>query len=402
MSNDSVKNIYDVNHPLISVIIPIYNTEEYLEESLDSIVNQTLTDLEIICINDNSTDNSLKILKEYAKKDKRIIVINNDKQLGPSICRNIGLKNVSGEYIVFCDSDDFIDLDAYEKLYYFSKKYNPDFVVFDALRVNDVGVIWPSVLHNKSISDEIFPKTNILERNDLIYDTTSWNKFIKTDFIEEHRFRFVENRVYQDIFFSIQLFCASDCVGIYPDVKYYWRVRDNSITQKVNDTKNLQDRIFITKKVIEFLKSSKKHKVLLENLYMKLVEIDILQFINELDNCDDDYKKTMYCVVKPFVKSLSLDVFENLDYIDKVKYDLFLNGHYESLNALLIELNLKKTIIDMMNTEYKHNKKFITQLKNNNLNFISKNKKLKEEIKIIKSTKGWFKYKIKNICERIT
>lgn len=400
MSVDNVINRDKVENPLISIVIPIFNTEEYLEESLDSVVNQTLTDLEIICINDNSTDDSLKLLKEYAKKDKRIIIIINNERLGPSVCRNIGLENVSGEYIVFHDSDDFIELDAYEKLYNFSNKFNPDFVVFDALRFNDECVIWESILHDISISGEIFPKTNILECNELIYDTTSWNKFIKKNFFDKYNFKFSEGRVYQDILFSIQLFCASDCVGVYPEVKYYWRVRDDSITQKVNNIKNLQDRIFITKEVINVLKSS-KHEILLENLYKKLVEIDILQFINELDNCDDEYKKIMYEIVKPFVKKLPHDFFKNLNYIDKVKYDLFLNGNFESLNSLLVELNIQKTIISMMKEEYEYNKTYITKLKNSNLNAMSKNNNLKEEIRIIKSTKGWFKYKIINIYRRI-
>ena len=103
--------------PLISVIIPVFNTEKYLKECLNSLINQTLINIEIICINDASTDNSLNILCEYAEKDKRIKVIDlkiNKRQGG---ARNEGLKVAGGEYIGFVDSDDWIDIKMYQRLY---------------------------------------------------------------------------------------------------------------------------------------------------------------------------------------------------------------------------------------------------------------------------------------------
>ena len=100
----------------VSIIVPVYNTEKYLKKCLDSLVNQTLKDIEIICINDGSLDNSLQILKEYEKKDNRIKIVNQRNQ-GVSIARNNGIKLASGEYIGFTDSDDYVDLDFYEKLY---------------------------------------------------------------------------------------------------------------------------------------------------------------------------------------------------------------------------------------------------------------------------------------------
>ena len=99
----------------ISVIIPVYNSEKFLKKCLDSIINQTLNDIEIICIDDGSTDKSLRILNNFADKDNRITIIN-QKNSGPSAARNKGIENAKGEYIGFVDSDDWIDLDFYEKL----------------------------------------------------------------------------------------------------------------------------------------------------------------------------------------------------------------------------------------------------------------------------------------------
>lgn len=112
----------------ISVIVPVYNVENYLRECLESIINQTLKEIEILCIDDCSTDNSYSILEEYAKKDNRIILIKNLENKGGGYNRNIGIKEARGEYISFIDSDDYVLKDYLENLYNTAKKYNSDIV----------------------------------------------------------------------------------------------------------------------------------------------------------------------------------------------------------------------------------------------------------------------------------
>ena len=126
-----------MNNPKISVIIPVYNVEKYLSECLDSIVNQTLKDIEIICVNDGSTDNSLSILQEYASKDKRIKIIDKENE-GQGYARKVGLDIVSGEYILFCDSDDKYFLNnVFEKLYFEMDKNKSDLMIFRFIRGNN-------------------------------------------------------------------------------------------------------------------------------------------------------------------------------------------------------------------------------------------------------------------------
>ena len=120
--------------PKVSIIIPVYNVEEYLEKCLNSVINQTLTDIEIICINDGSTDNSLLILENFARNDKRIIILNQENK-GQSAARNNGLKIATGEFIGFVDSDDWIDLNYYEVLYNFAKKHEADIAVCGIIKV---------------------------------------------------------------------------------------------------------------------------------------------------------------------------------------------------------------------------------------------------------------------------
>lgn len=114
--------------PKNSVILPCYNVEPWIARCLDSLVNQTLHDIEIICVDDKSTDNTLKILKEYAKRDKRIKLIEHKTNRGAAIARNNGLKRATGDYVGFVDPDDYVDLDFYEKLYARAVKTNADVI----------------------------------------------------------------------------------------------------------------------------------------------------------------------------------------------------------------------------------------------------------------------------------
>ena len=101
----------------VSVVVPCYNVEQYVKKCLDSLINQTLHDIEIICIDDKSTDNTLKILQDYAKQDKRIKLFTHSKNQGVAVARNLGIKHATGQYLGFVDPDDWVDLDFYEKLY---------------------------------------------------------------------------------------------------------------------------------------------------------------------------------------------------------------------------------------------------------------------------------------------
>ena len=117
--------------PKISVIIPVYNVKKHIRQALDSVVNQTLSDIEIICIDDCSTDSSFEILQEYARKDERIILLKQEQNKGAGPARNRGLDTAAGDYIMFLDPDDWYELTACEEAYNQITKYNNDFVMFN-------------------------------------------------------------------------------------------------------------------------------------------------------------------------------------------------------------------------------------------------------------------------------
>jgi glycosyltransferase involved in cell wall biosynthesis len=152
--------------PKVSVIMPVYNVENYLRQCLDSVINQTLRDIEIICIDDQSTDGSLGILKDYAAIDPRIRIIT-QKNAGAGAARNTGLKVAKGEYLSFLDSDDFFELDMLEKAYHACSTNNLDFVVFRSDKFDNDSKTYIPLYYSirkdllpdkKSLTIEIFPR----------------------------------------------------------------------------------------------------------------------------------------------------------------------------------------------------------------------------------------------------
>ena len=178
----------------VSVIVPIYNVEKYLPKCLDSLVNQTLEDIEIILVNDGSLDNSGKIANEYSKKHKDKIIYLEKENGGLSDARNYGIPYATGEYIAFLDSDDYIDIDAYKQMYEKAKKEDADFLECD--------FIWE--YPNKKIIDKRIEYKNKQEMLAVVR-VVAWNKLIKKDLIINNNIRFPKGLRYEDIEFTYKL-----------------------------------------------------------------------------------------------------------------------------------------------------------------------------------------------------
>ena len=217
--------------PKISVIIPVYNTEKYLRQCLDSVINQTLKDIEIICINDGSTDNSLRILEEYAKSDTRINIIN-QKNHGQGYARNKGLEITSGEYIAFLDSDDFVDVEAFESLYTYAKKYNADFVEFLINNYNNNSDA-DGLFHTDYKFNENQIYTNV-ELNKYIFSVPilACNKIYKKDFINKHNIHFSCGKLGEDHIFTIKSRLLAERICFMNKAFYFYRINSDSITHK--------------------------------------------------------------------------------------------------------------------------------------------------------------------------
>lgn len=228
--------------PKISIIIPLYNSEPFLLQCLNSIKEQTFRDFEIIIINDFSTDSSLKIASEYKEKYKAELklfkIINLGHNRGVSYARNIGLLAAKGNYICFLDSDDFIKPDFLEIMYKKIIKYNSDIVCCNYYYSNKKNKIKKNLLHHRP---GLYASVRIIKS--LIKDTTLhffvWNKMFKKDIILKNQI-FFENRCFEDMLFTLKAFYFSSKVLIIDDILYYYRKHNSSLThfmalEKLND-----------------------------------------------------------------------------------------------------------------------------------------------------------------------
>ena len=211
--------------PKVSIIIPVYNAEAFIDETIESLLNQTLTDCEYIFVNDGSTDNSLKVLQLYAVKDTRIVVIDQVNQ-GISVARNSGVNISTGEYIGFMDNDDYVKPDMYETLYNDAIANKADIIVSKTILGRDGKYIikesiFPvgKVYDNDFIQENII--TNLLKTEDLF---AVWNKLYKRTLVEEFNVRFPKNRnIEEDSMFNFQAFNKAAKVEFLDYSGYYYR-----------------------------------------------------------------------------------------------------------------------------------------------------------------------------------
>lgn len=233
----------------VSIIVPVYNVEKYLRKCLDSLINQTLKDIEIICVNDGSKDNSPKILEEYAKKDNRIIVINQENA-GLSVARNSGIDIAKGEYIGFVDSDDWIDLDFFEKLYYSATSNDTDIAVGGIIRVTGIKKKKFLNFEKETITDN----TNLkFELCDVPEKSYVWNKIYKTEKLKEIGLEFEKGIFYEDCIFTPQALFYLGKIVTVPNIYYYYLRRGNSTVKQRSEKANA-DSVYAHKKANDFIK----------------------------------------------------------------------------------------------------------------------------------------------------
>ncbi len=234
----------------VSVIVPVYNAEKYLKKCLQSLVEQTLSDIEIICINDGSTDNSLSIIEQFAKSDSRIKIITTQNR-GQSLARNKGLEIAKGEYTGFLDSDDYADTTMFEKLYTAAKQNDSDVVMCGVYILNektgaitsndpyfglkifeeqkDMGVFFNGVFSYEQCRDFLFRICVV-----------PWNKLIKTDFLKKNSIKFAEGLSFEDNIFSLELLLNAGRISLVNEPLPYYRFGSvHSLTYGINDYSKL-------------------------------------------------------------------------------------------------------------------------------------------------------------------
>lgn len=213
-------------NPKVSVVVTVYNGEDYLEECLDSIINQTLKEIEIICVDDGSRDNSLNILERYSEYDNRVIVLQQENQ-GAGPARNFGMSIAKGEYIIFLDCDDVFELTMMEKMYLECQKYDLDLVVCrsNQFKSNDTKVIdstW-------TIKTKLLPQKKVFSAQEIekdffmVFVWWAWDKLYKKSFIDELGLRFQSLRTTNDLYFSVCTTMMAKRISYIEDVLVHHR-----------------------------------------------------------------------------------------------------------------------------------------------------------------------------------
>lgn len=213
---------------MISVIVPVYNADKYIDRCVKSIISQTYPDWELFLVDDGSKDNSLKKIKEYEQKDKRIAAIHQENQ-GAGAARNKGLEFVSGSYVVFVDSDDYIEENYFELL----SNHDDDVVFIDVNRRNDKGEI---------TAQEKLSKYKGIDKDDILRGQMTgkilWGgvrKAVKRNLLEKHNIRYSNLKVGEEAIYSFQLLYYAESISFIESAVYNYEVHAGSLSQTVQD-----------------------------------------------------------------------------------------------------------------------------------------------------------------------
>ena len=232
-----------MDKPLISIIVPIYNVEAYLDRCIQSLVNQTLKKIEIILVDDESPDNCPKMCDSYVNQDPRIKVIHK-KNGGLGLARNSGLELATGEYVAFVDSDDYVDLEMYENLYNIAKRHNLD-TVFSNFKIQngkEIRVIQQQkefqIFKGEEIVNNLLLNmiaSDVSIKKERLIDMSVWRAIYSRDIISQYNILFESERLFisEDIIFLIDYCSHAQTIGLIPQAYYYYTVNLSSLTKKV-------------------------------------------------------------------------------------------------------------------------------------------------------------------------
>ena len=235
--------------PKVSIIVPVYNCERYLERCINSLINQTLNDIEIIIVDDGSTDSSLRIAEKYSQLDSRVKTFSREHLL-QGAARNFGMSCACGEYIGFVDSDDWIDLDYYEKLYTAAKKYNSDVAIASNKRVGEKRTKTRLNIKSEKFVSDLKGKCVL---SNLAKNPCPTNKIYRFAMLKDNNITWPEGMYCEDKLFTVKALYYANGIVTAPGVCYYY-FRHSDSTVKSNLVGHENDKNIARYQVIEFLK----------------------------------------------------------------------------------------------------------------------------------------------------
>lgn len=325
----------DALSPLLSVVVPFFNVEPYFAECLSSIARQTLRDTEVICVDDGSLDGSARIAKEFAGKDGRFRVVQQENAgLGPA--RNTGALHATGEYLCFMDSDDVLPVDAYELLVSSLRESGSDLACGNVLFLNSVET-WRSGLHSRPFRETV-RQTHVSARPELLLDRTAWNKVFRRDFYREHGLAFPAG-LYEDAPVTIPAHVLARSVDVLADVVYCWRQReagDPSITQSRTVPGNLEDRIASITRVQAFLADHAAPE--LRSRFDEFVlRSDLTLYVNAVLDAGEDYRQRLVENAGALVERMDPGILSGLPWEQRLLFELLRRRRTDAFTEVLAD-----------------------------------------------------------------
>lgn len=341
--------------PKVSIIIPVYNVGPYLRQALDSIVNQTLSAIEIICVDDCSTDGSLNILKEYASKDPRFVIIEQDKNQGAGAARNRALDVSKGEYIMFLDPDDWYELDACETAYNQIKKNNNDIVLFAYNKfIEEDNTCEYDNSRIEPFGEYINCPNIVLDDVDSFYLTSLYHAFAiyRRALLSDNNIYYSNYRMFEDSVFFVKAILVAKDVSLIQKALYNYRERKNSTTfVYVN---HHMDILNAKNDIIESLNQSGKKHNLKKNIYVNTIRGSQYWFHKYLE-LFPEHEKEFYESIKQIFLNLDLDyINQNLNDMKKKTYKEFLfirKNDYKTYKIVSIFKKIISQIFSLKNRE---------------------------------------------------
>ncbi|MFI7338562.1 CDP-glycerol glycerophosphotransferase family protein [Streptomyces sp. NPDC050085] len=320
--------------PRVSVIVPIHNVEPYLPDCLDSIAAQTLTDLEVVLVDDGSTDASSTIARDRAAQDPRFTYVR-QPNAGLSAARNTGVRhsNPATGFLTFVDSDDVLPHDAYERMAASLERTGSDFATGNVWRLTERGreQAWQYRWLTRPREG-----THITRDPQLLSDRVAWNKLFRRTFWEQHQFTFPEGKLYEDTPVMIPAHFLAGSVDVLAGHVYYWRVREGSITRRRSDVRGVRDRIAACDHVSRFLAERFADRPELKRTYdTSCLRDDFVYFLDGLPSGGPEYRAAFLDGTAAFLGRADPAVAASLPLDLRVKWHLVRERRLDDLIQLL-------------------------------------------------------------------
>ena len=307
--------------PLISVVVPMYNVERYLTDCLESLAQQTFTDLEVILVDDGSPDSCADMARAFAARDPRFRLVQQPNG-GLGNARNTGADHATGDYLTFVDSDDVVVRNAYELLVGSLEETGSDFASGNYHRLTSTGTRQAGMVTSAFTATRL--RTHVSKHPALLNDRTAWNKVFRRSFWTDNAFRWPEGVLYEDIPVTLPAHVLARSVDVLRQPIYLWRARvgdSTSITQRRTEPRAIRDRTSAVDGVSRFMAEQGQHD--LKKKYDRAVaEQDLRYFLQQLDAADDEFRALFLDLVNDYFDRAADDVFDNLPAIDRLKWHL--------------------------------------------------------------------------------